>query len=69
MAQHAIALNPDNPSAWAYKNGSLRELARLADRLGQGQQRDEYIRQAAAEARAAELEGKHRDKVDSVRSC
>lgn len=69
MAQQAIGLSPDNPTAWAYKSRLLLELARLTEMLGQGQQRDEYLRQAAvAQARATELEEKNQQTMESVRS-
>ena len=45
MANMAIALTPENESAWAYKTNILSELAKLAEMSGDVQQKSELQRQ------------------------
>jgi tetratricopeptide (TPR) repeat protein len=45
MANMAITLTPENESAWSYKTNILLELAKLAEMLGDTQQRTELHRQ------------------------
>lgn len=45
MANMAITLTPENESAWAYKTNILLELAKLAEMLGEVQQKSELHRQ------------------------
>lgn len=45
MVNMAIALTPENESAWAYKTNILLELSKLAEMLGQIQSKRELLRQ------------------------
>ena len=45
MADMAIALTPENESAWSYKTNILLELAKLAEMSGEVQNRREFRRQ------------------------
>lgn len=45
MANMAIALTPENESAWSYKTNILLELAKLAEMLGELDRKSELLRQ------------------------
>lgn len=45
LANMAIALTPENESAWAYKTNILLELAKLAEMLGEVHHKNEFRRQ------------------------
>ena len=45
MANLAIALTPENESAWSYKTNILLELAKLAEMLGETHHKNEFRRQ------------------------
>lgn len=45
MANIAITLTPENPSAWGYKTNLLLELSKLAEMSGEPQQKIELLRQ------------------------
>ena len=45
MASMAIALTPENESAWSYKTNILFELAKLAEMLGELDRKSELLRQ------------------------
>jgi hypothetical protein len=45
MANLAIALSPENESAWSYKTNLLLELSKLAEMSGDLRQKREFLRQ------------------------
>jgi tetratricopeptide (TPR) repeat protein len=56
FVEKAIALNPQNDSAWSYKTNLLREMAKLAEMEGKADQKSQFEKQAnVAQEKTTEL--------------
>jgi tetratricopeptide (TPR) repeat protein len=72
LAQKAIDLNPDNPSAWSYKTNLLREQSKFAQMEGNAEQKAQFDQQAseaeAIQARLTEEQAKKKEAEQAKKS-